>query len=161
MNKALSVFALIGLSLSLLGCTNNSISNEEPIEDIEPILAIEEVLTLDNFGEIIYLTPSEEDWCGDNCVIYPENGQMYIRTPESGSETFYPEGTDSGLEDILRLDNFGEIIYFTPSEEDWCGDNCVIYPENGRMYIRTPESGSPTFYPEGTDFQGNTDGKME
>lgn len=55
----------------------------------------------------------------------------------------------------VTIDNFGDQITFIPSEEDWCGENCVIYPENGNMYIRVPESGSDIFYPEGTDFQGD------
>lgn len=58
-----------------------------------------ETITIDNYGEEIIYTPSEEDWCGEDCIIYPESGQMYIRASESGDNTFYLEGTDRNLED--------------------------------------------------------------
>ena len=64
-----------------------------------------ETITIDNYGEEIIYTPSAKDWCGENCIIYPENGGMYIRVQESGDNTFYPEGTDRiSEEDVEAVD---------------------------------------------------------
>lgn len=65
-----------------------------------------ETVIIDHFGERITFTPSEEDWCGENCVYY--NGSQYVRIPERGDNIFYPEGTDSISES--ESDEIGEII---------------------------------------------------
>ncbi|MBT5016008.1 hypothetical protein HN748_04225 [Candidatus Peregrinibacteria bacterium] len=98
MKKTLSILAIIGLSVLFLGCT--STTNEEPQPEIseenlqiveDQIEAAEEAaqaetVTLLNDGVEITFTPSAEDWCGDNCVVYPENDHTYVR--EDGDDLF-------------------------------------------------------------------------
>jgi len=80
MKKILSALTIFGVSISLFACTSNQVDDQKTV-------------TIDDFGEEIIFTPSEKDWCGENCIIYPENGSTYVRVPESGSDIFYPEGT--------------------------------------------------------------------
>ncbi|MFA5855602.1 MAG: hypothetical protein WC846_05020 [Candidatus Gracilibacteria bacterium] len=89
MKKTLSALAILGIFISLFACTSNQVEDQETV-------------TIDNFGEEIIFTPSEKDWCGEDCLIYPENGNMYIRVPESGDPIFYPEGTgrDENLDNV-------------------------------------------------------------
>ncbi|MBU1445996.1 hypothetical protein KKD70_01900 [Patescibacteria group bacterium] len=100
--KKIVFVGIIGiLALGLAGC-----GIEQPTEIADPVDTVEtaveqlaEVAT--PVGEIeIYLTPdekvtytpSEEDWCDDDCIIYPENGRMYIKHAER--DVYVPEGTD-------------------------------------------------------------------
>ncbi len=100
MNKILSTLLIATISTSLFACTAETSEEETTQEETtqeettQKETAQEETITINNFGEEITITPSEEDWCGENCVIYPKNGNTFIRVPESGSETFFPEGSD-------------------------------------------------------------------
>lgn len=101
MKKIISVSMIISIITLLVGCANSNTGSTGTV-------------TIDNYGEEIIFAPSEKDWCGENCIIYPENGAMYVRVPESGSDIFYPEGTDRNLEEASE-----EIKNIIKNYEEW------------------------------------------
>ena len=131
---------------------------------------VDEALEVEYFGETQTIYVTAEDWCDDNCVVDPETDVMYILCEDG---VWRVEGIDYDLESLspaeilgdidyglestdivggveaLEVDYFGETKTIYVASIDWCGDDCVVDPETGVMYIRS--EGDGMFYVEGTD----------
>lgn len=65
----------------------------------------DEVIIEDYYGRIIF-SPREEDWCGENCVMYPGTRREFTKFNKN-DEVFVPEGIDKiSEEDDRAVEDF-------------------------------------------------------
>jgi hypothetical protein len=99
MKKTISILAIIGISALLLGCTTA------------------ETVTVVNDGVETTFTPAEGDWCGDDCIVYPENGFTYVLQADDGLFHRHFDGPE------ISEEAQQEVIEQIEAAEEKYGDN--------------------------------------